>query len=80
MKPITLDGRSLNRAQLAEIALGAAVRLDPAQMPAVQRAADFLAEQVRKQPTSCWARTACAPACRARRRRATACSRSCSTT
>lgn len=49
MKPIQLDGRSLNRAQLAEIALGAPVRLDPAQMPAVQRAADFLAEQVRRQ-------------------------------
>ncbi|GAB2500819.1 HAL/PAL/TAL family ammonia-lyase [Arenimonas alkanexedens] len=49
MKPITLDGSSLNRAQLAEIALGAPVRLDPAQMPAVQRAADFLAEQVRRQ-------------------------------
>lgn len=49
MKPITLDGRSLNRAQLAEIAHGAAVRLDPAQMPAVQRAADFLADQVKKQ-------------------------------
>jgi histidine ammonia-lyase len=49
MKPITLDGCSLNRAQLAEIALGAPVRLDPARMPAVQRAADFLAEQVRKQ-------------------------------
>jgi histidine ammonia-lyase len=49
MKPIRLDGSSLNRAQLAEIALGAAVSLDPAQMPAVQRAADFLAEQVRRQ-------------------------------
>ncbi|HEX4854670.1 HAL/PAL/TAL family ammonia-lyase [Arenimonas sp.] len=49
MKPITLDGRGLNRAQLAEIALGAPVRLDPAQMPAVQRAADFLADQVKKQ-------------------------------
>ena len=49
MKPIRLDGSSLSRAQLAEIALGASVRLDPAQMPAVQRAADFLAEQVRRQ-------------------------------
>jgi len=49
MKPIQLDGRSLNRAQLADIAMGAPVSLDPAQMPAVQRAADFLAEQVRKQ-------------------------------
>ena len=49
MKPIRLDGSSLNRAQLAEIALGAQVSLDPAQMGAVQRAADFLAEQVRRQ-------------------------------
>ena len=49
MKPIRLDGSSLNRAQLAEIALGAPVSLDPAQMGAVQRAADFLAEQVRRQ-------------------------------
>ena len=49
MKPIRLDGNSLNRAQLAEIALGAQVSLDPAQMGAVQRAADFLAEQVRRQ-------------------------------
>ena len=49
MKPIRLDGISLNRAQLAEIALGAPVSLDPAQMGAVQRAADFLAEQVRRQ-------------------------------
>ena len=49
MQPITLDGRSLNRAQVAEIAHGAPVRLDPGQMQAVQRAADFLAEQVRKQ-------------------------------
>ncbi len=46
MKPITLDGRSLNRAQVAEIAHGAPVRLDEAQMQAVQRAADFLATQV----------------------------------
>ncbi|WP_295360146.1 aromatic amino acid lyase [Arenimonas sp.] len=49
MKPITLDGRSLNRAQVAEIAHGAPVRLDEARLQAVQRAADFLAEQVRKQ-------------------------------
>ena len=49
MKPITLDGRSLNRAQVAEIAHGAPVTLDAGQMHAVQRAADFLAEQVRKQ-------------------------------
>ncbi|WP_146909843.1 HAL/PAL/TAL family ammonia-lyase [Arenimonas daejeonensis] len=49
MKPIRLDGRSLNRAQVAEIAHGAPVSLDPQQMQAVQRAADFLAEQVRRQ-------------------------------
>jgi histidine ammonia-lyase len=49
MKPITLDGRCLNRAQVAEIAHGAPVSLDPKQMLAVQRAADFLAEQVRRQ-------------------------------
>lgn len=49
MQPITLDGRSLNRAQVAEIAHGAPVRLDPAKMQAVQRAADFLADQVKKQ-------------------------------
>jgi histidine ammonia-lyase len=49
MKPIQLDGRSLNRAQLAEIALGAPVSLAAGQMGAVQRAADFLAEQVRRQ-------------------------------
>ncbi|MBW8369289.1 MAG: aromatic amino acid lyase [Arenimonas sp.] len=49
MKPIRLDGSSLNRAQLAEIALGAPVSLDPAQMPVVQRAADFLAQQVARQ-------------------------------
>ncbi|MBP6596490.1 MAG: aromatic amino acid lyase [Arenimonas sp.] len=49
MRPIRLDGCSLNRAQLAEIALGAPVSLDPGQMQAVQRAADFLAEQVRRQ-------------------------------
>ncbi len=49
MKPITLDGRSLNRAQVAEIAHGAPVRLDPAQMHAVQRAADFLQAQVQRQ-------------------------------
>ena len=49
MRPIQLDGSSLNRAQLAEIALGAPVSLAQSQMGAVQRAADFLAEQVRRQ-------------------------------
>ena len=49
MKPITLDGRSLSRAQVAEIAHGAPVALDPARMRDVQRAADFLADQVQRQ-------------------------------
>ncbi|MDY0023010.1 aromatic amino acid lyase, partial [Arenimonas caeni] len=49
MQPITLDGRSLSRAQVAEIAHGAPVRLDPGKLQAVQRAADFLADQVKKQ-------------------------------
>ena len=48
MKPITLDGRHLTRAQVAEIAHGAQVALDPAQMHAVRRAADFLQQQVQR--------------------------------
>ncbi len=46
---IRLDGRSLTRAQLVAIAHGAGVELDAGQLPAVQRAADFLAEQVRRE-------------------------------
>ncbi len=49
MKPIRLDGRSLTRAQLVEVAYGAHVHLSEAQLPAVARAAEFLAEQVRRE-------------------------------
>jgi histidine ammonia-lyase len=49
MKPIRLDGRSLTRDQLVEIAYGASVGLDPVALKAVARAADFLAEQVRRE-------------------------------
>jgi histidine ammonia-lyase len=43
MKPIRLDGRSLTRAQLVEVAHGASVELDPAALRDVARAADVLA-------------------------------------
>ncbi|HLM52521.1 MAG TPA: aromatic amino acid ammonia-lyase, partial [Pseudoxanthomonas sp.] len=49
MKPIRLDGRSLTRDQLVEIAYGASVGLDPGALKAVARAADFLADQVRRE-------------------------------
>jgi histidine ammonia-lyase len=49
MKPVHLDGRSLTRNQLVAIAYGASVELDRNQLRAVQRAADFLDEQVRVQ-------------------------------
>ncbi|KAB8194382.1 aromatic amino acid lyase [Lysobacter maris] len=49
MKPILLDGRSLTRAQLVDVAYGAHVELSQAQLPAVARAAEFLAEQVRRE-------------------------------
>ena len=49
MKHIQLDGRSLTRAQLVAVAYGAKVTLAEAQLPAVARAADFLAEQVRRE-------------------------------
>jgi hypothetical protein len=49
MKPIHLDGRSLSREQVVAVAYGATVELDEAQMTKVQRAADFLDEQVRLQ-------------------------------
>jgi histidine ammonia-lyase len=49
MKPINLDGNSLTRAQLVAVAHGAAVDLDPAALVRVDRAAAFLAEQVRRQ-------------------------------
>lgn len=48
-EPIRLDGSSLTRAQVLAISRGAKVELDPAQLPKVQRAADFLAEQVRRE-------------------------------
>ena len=49
MKPILLDGKSLTREKLVEIACGASVELDPAALKDVARAADFLAEQVRRE-------------------------------
>lgn len=49
MKPIRLDGQSLTRDQLVAIACGASVGLDPDALKAVARAADFLAEQVRRE-------------------------------
>ena len=49
MKPIRLDGRSLTRAQLVSVARGAPVDLDPVALEAVDRAAAFLAEQVRRE-------------------------------
>ncbi len=49
MKPILLDGKSLTLRQLAEVAYGAPVALDEGALRAVARAADFLAEQVRRE-------------------------------
>ena len=49
MKPVRLDGSSLTRACLVAVAHGAHVELAPEQLPAVARAADFLAEQVRRE-------------------------------
>ncbi|MEO7477795.1 MAG: aromatic amino acid lyase [Lysobacteraceae bacterium] len=46
---IHLDGMSLTRAQLVAISRGAHVELDLEQLKCVQRAADFLAEQVRRE-------------------------------
>jgi histidine ammonia-lyase len=46
---IRLDGVSLTRAQLVAVARGAEVELDAAALPAVARAAEFLAEQVRRE-------------------------------
>lgn len=46
---VHLDGASLSRQQVIAVARGASVLLDPAQLLRVQRTADFLAEQVRKQ-------------------------------
>src|SRR5690554_3132419 len=49
MTPVLLDGRSLTRDQLVMVACGAPVALDPGALRAVARAADFLAEQVRRE-------------------------------
>jgi histidine ammonia-lyase len=49
MKPIRLDGKSLTRDKLVEIAFGASVELDAGALKAVARAAEFLAEQVRRE-------------------------------
>ena len=49
MKPIHLDGVSLTREQVVAVAFGASIELDVGQLQQVQRAADFLAEQVRLQ-------------------------------
>ena len=49
MKPIRLDGQSLTREQVVAVAYGASIELDSAQLDKVQRAADFLIEQVARQ-------------------------------
>jgi histidine ammonia-lyase len=46
---IRLDGNSLTRAQLISVARGALVELDPKVLKDVTRAAEFLAEQVRRE-------------------------------
>ncbi len=48
--PLVLDGSSLDRAGVVAVACGGrGVELDPSQLGAVRRAADFLDEQVRRQ-------------------------------
>ncbi len=49
MKSIHLDGQSLTRQQLMAVAYGATVELDATALSAVARAAEFLAEQVRRE-------------------------------
>jgi histidine ammonia-lyase len=49
MQTISLDGKSLTRGRLVAVARGARVELDPGALVAVARAADFLAEQVRRE-------------------------------
>ena len=49
MKSIRLDGQSLTREQVIAVAYGATVELDAEQLKKVQRAADFLVEQVALQ-------------------------------
>ena len=46
---IRLDGVSLTRAQLVQVARGEGVELDEASLPRVSRAADFLAAQVARE-------------------------------
>jgi histidine ammonia-lyase len=46
---VKLDGRSLTRAQLVDVARGASVELDADALRRVARAAEFLAEQVRRE-------------------------------
>ncbi|MEF9977147.1 MAG: aromatic amino acid ammonia-lyase [Thermomonas sp.] len=46
---VRLDGVSLTRAQLVQVARGAGVALDEAALPRVARAADFLAAQVSRE-------------------------------
>lgn len=48
--PLKLDGASLTRGQVVEVARGGrSIELDVKQLTAVQRAADFLSEQVQRQ-------------------------------
>ena len=49
MKSIRLDGRSLTRHQLVAVARGATVELGPVALEAVEHAAAFLADQVRRE-------------------------------
>ncbi len=49
MTSIRLDGKTLTRAQLVEVAHGASVELDAEALKAVAHAADFLGEQVRRE-------------------------------
>ena len=49
MKPVLLDGKSLTRDQLVMVANGAQIALAPEALRAVAHAADFLAEQVRRE-------------------------------
>jgi histidine ammonia-lyase len=49
MKSIHLDGNSLTREQVVAVAYGATIELDQAQLKKVQRAADFLIDQVSRQ-------------------------------
>jgi histidine ammonia-lyase len=49
MRPIRLDGKSLTREQVADVAYGALVELDEVQLEQVHAAAEFLREQVALQ-------------------------------